>query len=56
MNFWETLGRIRNCNESGIRMFGLTVTPLAIFGDRSKRRPKKQVVNPDGDSATAEHS
>ena len=45
----------RNRTESGITVSRLTVTPFAIFGDGPKRRPRNEVVTPDGDSATAEH-
>jgi hypothetical protein len=55
VKYLETEAGSRNRPESGIPVFRLTVSPLAIFGDGPKLRPGNQVVTPDRDSTTAKH-
>ena len=43
-------------SESGIPLFRLTVTLLAIFGDGPKVRQGNKVVAPEDNSNSAEHS
>ena len=43
-------------HESEIPVSRLTVTSFAIFGDGPKWQLRNEVVTPDGDSATAEHT
>jgi hypothetical protein len=56
VKYLETEAGSTNHHESGIPVSRLTVTPFAIFGDRPKLRPGNQVVAPEDNSNSAEHS
>jgi hypothetical protein len=55
VTYLETEAGSRNHTESGIPVSRLAVTPLAIFGDGPKLRPRNQVVTPDGNNAEHPH-
>ena len=56
VQYLETDGGSRYHSESGIPLFRLTVTPLAIFRDGPKVQQGNKAVAPDDNSNSAEHS
>jgi hypothetical protein len=56
IQYLETVGGSMYNSESGIPLFRLTVTPLAIFCDGPKVQQGNKAVAPEDNSNSAEHS
>jgi hypothetical protein len=56
VKYLETEGGSRYHSESGIPVSRLTVTPLPIYGDGPKVQQRNNVVSPEENSDSAEHS
>jgi hypothetical protein len=55
-NLFHRSSHVWTGSESGIPLFRLTVTPLAIFGDGNKVRQGNKVVAPEDNFNSAKHS